>query len=163
MNSNLGSSSNHNYDSGSIFSSGYVLPVAFFSSILGATVYGVAVILYGSFNPILSALAGFAGCLGLVALEMLGMRIGTISRDSAPLSTILFYGIFGLFALYVGFVFLYLYLNVGIGESVRPIEVLSFDMFVSDKFGMIDILLAFIGATLAYLVPFVFSFNNMDK
>ena len=155
MNSNSGSNSKHN--SRSIFSSEYVLPIAFFSSIFGATVYGVAVILYGSFNSGLSILAGFAGCLGLAVLEIMGMRISVLSRDSAPISTILFYGIFGLFTLYFGLVISYLYLNVGIGISVRPIEVISFNMFISGKFGMIDVLLAFIGATFAYFIPFAFS------
>ncbi|MDO9518229.1 MAG: hypothetical protein Q7J10_09320 [Methanosarcinaceae archaeon] len=150
-------------NSKSIFDSKHLFPIAFFSSIFGATVYGVAVIVYGNFNPILSTLAGFAGCLGLAVLEILSMKKGVSSRDSAPLSTILFYGLFGLFALYVGFVILYIYLNVGIGESVSPIEVLSFNMFVSGKIGMIDVLLAFVGATLAYFIPFAFSFKNMDK
>ena len=150
-------------NSKSLFSSKHLLPIAFFSSIAGGTVYGVAVIIFGDFNPVLSALAGFAGCLGLVALEMLGMRIGVLSSDSAPISTILFYGIFGLFSLYIGLVLLYFYLNVGIGDSIRPIEVLSFNMFIAGKIGLLDIILSFLGATLASYVPSIISFKFMDK
>ena len=150
-------------NSKSIFNSNYLLPIALFSSIAGGTIYGVAVIIFGDFNPVLSVLAGFAGCLGLVALEVFGMKMGVLSRDTAPISTILFYGIFGLFTLYIGLVFLYFYLNVGIGDSIRPIEVLSFDMFIAGKIGLIDIILSFFGATLASYVPSIISFKFMDK
>ena len=143
-----------NFNSKSIFNSKYLFPIAFLGSIAGATVYSVIVIIFGDIGPVLSAFAGFAGCSGLVILEILGMKFGLLSRDSAPVSTIMFYVISGIFTLYIGSILLYFFINVGIGGSIKPIDVLSFDMFVSGRIGRLDILLAFMGAILAYLFPY---------
>ena len=130
------------------------------SSIAGGIAYGVAVMFFGTFNPLFSVLAGFVGCLGILVLEAYYVKNGLSSRDSAPVSTMLFYGIFGLFALYTGFVFLYLFMNVGIGLDIRPIDVLSFNMFVSGSLGVIDVIMVFVGIILAYIIPSLISSNH---
>ena len=149
-----------NSNSYSIFNSRYLLPMVLLSSIAGGIVYGVAVMFFGTFNPLFSVLAGFIGCLGILVLEAYYVKNGLSSRDSAPVSTMLFYGIFGLFALYTGFVFLYLFMNVGIGLDIRPIDVLSFNMFVSGSLGVIDVIMVFVGIILAYIIPSLISPNH---
>ncbi len=143
-----------NLNSNSIFNSKYLFPLAFLSSIAGAIVYGTIVIIFGDISPVLSAFAGFAGCSGLVIFEVFGMRIGLLSRDNALVSTIMFYIISGIFTLYIGSILLYFFMNVGIGGSIRPIDVLPFDVFVSGRIGRLDILMAFMGAIFAYLFPY---------
>ena len=149
-----------NSNSESIFNSRYLLPIVLLSSIAGGVVYGVAVMFFGTFNPLFSALAGFVGCMGILVLEIYYVKNSLSSRDSAPVSTMLFYVIFGMFALYAGFVFLYMFMNVGIGLDIRPIDVLSFNMFVSGSLGAIDIIMAFVGILLAYIIPFFTSSNH---
>ena len=160
QNSNSDSESNSDSNSNSIFNSRYLLPMVFLSSIVGGIVYGLTVMFFETFNPLFSVLAGFIGCLGILILETYYVKNGLSSRDTAPVSTMIFYSIFGMFALYIGFAFLYVFMKVGIGLDIRPIDVLSFNMFVSGSLGAIDIIMAFVGILLAYIIPFFTSSNH---
>ena len=141
----------------------YLFHVAVFGSILGGGVLGYALLKYGEYSSIFILLAGFIGCLGISILEILSIRFGSISKNSSSISTIVIYGIFGLLTLYIGFIISYLYMDVGIGQNMKPFDVMSLYMFFSGSIGIKDILLAFVGAILASLLPLVTSSKTMNK
>ena len=141
----------------------YLLHVAVFGSILGGVVLGYTLLNYNEYRLIFTLLAGFIGCLGIAILEILSIRFGAISRNSAPISTIIIYGIFGLFSLYIGFMILYFDMGVGIRQNMELFDVMYLYMFFSSNIGIKDTLLAFAGAILASLLPLIISSKTMNK
>ncbi len=141
----------------------YLLHFAVFNSILGGGVLGYALLNYGEYRSIFILLAGFMGCLGIAILEILGIRFGSTLKNSSPISTIVIYGIFGLLTLYIGFIILYFYMDVGAGQNMSPFDVMSLYMFFSGSIGIKDTLLALAGAILASLLPLVTSSKTMNK
>lgn len=143
----------------------YLFHVTVIGSILCGGVLLYASLNYGDYRSISIFLAGFIGCLGIAILEILSIRFGSMSKKSAPITTVVIYGIVGLLTLYIGFIILYFYMDVGIGQNikVRPFDVMSLYTFFTGSISIKDTLLAFAGAILASLLPLVASSKTMDK
>lgn len=112
-------------------------------SIAGGIIYSRFVSFFDYFTPITGILAGFAGCILLIAL--------TGEKKDFPNKYILQVIGLSILSLLFGYVSLY-YIKAEVvhGTSFHPVDIMTFKEFITINFGFPDILSAIVGGLAAY-------------
>lgn len=122
------------------------------SSLTGGVAYSYIVSL-GYFTPAVGIIAGLAGGFGAAAKDIL---YGKENYDDIPLKTIAAHVLFGIIALFLGYIFVYHFVKLPDihGEFTRPVEQgrTIFDFF-KETMGLPDILGAIFGSISSCAIP----------
>jgi hypothetical protein len=112
-------------------------------SIAGGIIYSLFVSFFDYFTPITGILAGFAGCILLIASPG--------EKKDLPNKYILMYIGLSILSLLFGYVSLY-YVKAEVvhGTSFHPVDIITFTEFMRINFGLPDIFSAILGGLIAY-------------
>lgn len=122
------------------------------SSLTGGVAYSYIVSL-GYFTPAVGIIAGLVGGFGVAVKDIL---YGKGNYDNIPLKTIAAHVLFGIMALFVGYIFVYHFVKLPYlhGEFIRPVEQGStIYEFFKETMGMPDILGAIFGSISSCAIP----------
>jgi hypothetical protein len=119
------------------------IPLILAGSIAGGIIYSLLVSFFDYFTPITAILAGFVGCICLIA--SLGEK-----KDLPNKYILMFIGL-SILSLLFGYVSLY-YVKTEVvhGTSFHPVDIMTFKEFITINLGFPDILSAIIGGLAAY-------------
>jgi hypothetical protein len=112
-------------------------------SAAGGIIYSLFASLFDYFAPITGMLAGFVGCICLIAFS--GEK-----KDFPDRYILMFIGL-SIFSLLFGYVCLYYFkAEVVHGTFFHPVDIMTFTEFITINFGFPDIFSAVLGGLIAY-------------
>lgn len=143
-----------------ISSSKQTLVLGISSSLNGGAAYGYIVSLdYHYFTPALAVIAGFIGGVGIAAREILSEKEN--NYEDIPLKNILLNALFGIIAMFLGYLLVYYFVELPSPDQHGTILSLPAELgttadFLKATMGMEDIIGAILGSITSLALPIIF-------